>query len=262
MNTRSSSTKTRQEYLDELISKSSSLKHAAVAVIVFPYGDEWHVLLTRRSLSLRSHPGQVCFPGGKSDPGEELITTAKRELEEEVGIHEKFLTPISRMNDQEVSIVQQISLHGLCVNSFIFSLDQEIVSKLPLPGEKITSIPGYLQINPAEVEYAFHIPLSLVIKSKIFAVDCLWHGWTILKFDLEQCYPGCAPLTGLTAGMCVILAVQVFQENPEWLDKLTMKEKSMKSYDFKDPNKLSREYIIGILEKSDQPKGLKTSTDF
>jgi 8-oxo-dGTP pyrophosphatase MutT (NUDIX family) len=44
------------------------------------------VLLTRRSDSLRSHTGQVAFPGGKCDPGETPWETALREAEEEIGL--------------------------------------------------------------------------------------------------------------------------------------------------------------------------------
>ncbi|HEX3918917.1 MAG TPA: CoA pyrophosphatase [Caulobacteraceae bacterium] len=44
------------------------------------------VLLTRRSDSLRSHTGQVAFPGGRSDPGETPWATALREAHEEIGL--------------------------------------------------------------------------------------------------------------------------------------------------------------------------------
>lgn len=45
------------------------------------------LLLTRRSENLPSHKGQVAFPGGKSEPGEDFpVGTALREAEEEVGL--------------------------------------------------------------------------------------------------------------------------------------------------------------------------------
>ena len=44
------------------------------------------VLLTRRSMSLRHHRGEISFPGGRMDPGETATDTALREAEEEVGL--------------------------------------------------------------------------------------------------------------------------------------------------------------------------------
>ncbi len=44
------------------------------------------VVLTRRRRDLRSHPGQVSFPGGRLDPGETLEEAALREAQEEIGL--------------------------------------------------------------------------------------------------------------------------------------------------------------------------------
>ena len=44
------------------------------------------LLLTERAHDMRSHPGQVSFPGGSLDPGESVVDAALREAEEEVGV--------------------------------------------------------------------------------------------------------------------------------------------------------------------------------
>ncbi len=44
------------------------------------------LLLTERSHHMRSHPGQVSFPGGSIDPGESPVQAALREAEEETGL--------------------------------------------------------------------------------------------------------------------------------------------------------------------------------
>ncbi|MEM1334352.1 MAG: CoA pyrophosphatase [Actinomycetota bacterium] len=49
-----------------------------------PSGAE--ILLTRRSMQLRNHRGEMSFPGGRCDPGETPIDTALREAHEEVGL--------------------------------------------------------------------------------------------------------------------------------------------------------------------------------
>ncbi|MDN5746578.1 MAG: CoA pyrophosphatase, partial [Nocardioidaceae bacterium] len=44
------------------------------------------VLLTERAHHMRSHPGQVSFPGGAIDPGETVVEAALRESREEIGV--------------------------------------------------------------------------------------------------------------------------------------------------------------------------------
>lgn len=44
------------------------------------------LLLTERAHTMRSQPGQVSFPGGASDEGEDAIRTALREAQEETGL--------------------------------------------------------------------------------------------------------------------------------------------------------------------------------
>jgi 8-oxo-dGTP pyrophosphatase MutT (NUDIX family) len=63
------------------------LVEAAVAVpLVFDEG-VLKLVLIKRSQSLRIHPGQIAFPGGRRSPGDkDLLATAMRELHEELGI--------------------------------------------------------------------------------------------------------------------------------------------------------------------------------
>jgi 8-oxo-dGTP pyrophosphatase MutT (NUDIX family) len=49
-----------------------------------PRGPE--LLLTERAHDMRSHPGQVSFPGGSLDPGESAVEAALREAHEEIGL--------------------------------------------------------------------------------------------------------------------------------------------------------------------------------
>ena len=48
--------------------------------------EEWHVLLTRRPLHMPTHPGQISFPGGRTETGETPCQGAVRETHEEVGV--------------------------------------------------------------------------------------------------------------------------------------------------------------------------------
>jgi 8-oxo-dGTP pyrophosphatase MutT (NUDIX family) len=62
-------------------------REAGVLALVYPEVDGQHIVLTRRTDSLRGHSGQISFPGGRRDPGDTSFTaTALRETCEELGI--------------------------------------------------------------------------------------------------------------------------------------------------------------------------------
>ncbi len=59
---------------------------AAVLAPLYVAGGELHAVFTRRRHDLRSHAGEISFPGGRRDSGENLQDTALREAEEEIGL--------------------------------------------------------------------------------------------------------------------------------------------------------------------------------
>ncbi|TIC83335.1 CoA pyrophosphatase [Nocardioides sp. GY 10127] len=63
--------------------------------------DAWHdagdLLLTERAHDMRSHPGQVSFPGGSLDEGEGVEEAALREAEEEVGLDPAAVEVVGRL---------------------------------------------------------------------------------------------------------------------------------------------------------------------
>lgn len=62
-------------------------RQAAALVLIYPGVEGPSILLTVRHDDLPHHPGQVSFPGGGLDPGEDPMTGALREAHEEIGIH-------------------------------------------------------------------------------------------------------------------------------------------------------------------------------
>lgn len=95
------------------------------------------MVLTRRSSGLRSHTGEVSFPGGRLDPGEEPLAAALREAHEEVGIDPGSVEVIGRLTALSTTV------HPAPIHPFVGVLRR----------------PPYLRPNPAEVERAFTVSL-------------------------------------------------------------------------------------------------------
>lgn len=77
---------------------SENLKCAAVLVPLLQERGEWHLLFTRRTEYVESHKGQVSFPGGACDAGENLPEeTALREAEEEIGLKREQVHILGRL---------------------------------------------------------------------------------------------------------------------------------------------------------------------
>jgi len=75
-------------------------RRAAVLVVLYDRHDEPHLLLTKRSDELLSHPGQISLPGGVIDEGDRSARDAAlRETEEEVGIPRTRLRVVGELDD-------------------------------------------------------------------------------------------------------------------------------------------------------------------
>ena len=69
-------------------------------VVLYDRQEEPHLLLTKRSEALPSHPGQISLPGGVIDRGDASARDAAlRETEEEVGIPRSALRVVGELDD-------------------------------------------------------------------------------------------------------------------------------------------------------------------
>jgi 8-oxo-dGTP pyrophosphatase MutT (NUDIX family) len=81
------------------------LRLAAVLVPLFIREDEVHVVLTKRTSNVRTHQGQVSFPGGSWEPADATLEhTALREAHEEVGLRSSDVDVIGVLDDLPTNV--------------------------------------------------------------------------------------------------------------------------------------------------------------
>ena len=118
---------------------------AAVAIVLYRTNSQWHMPLTVRPAALRTHGGQVSFPGGTLEPEESSQEAAHRELVEEL---------FTNRRPQEVSIEWLGALRPL----FVF-----VSNILVTPWIGVLHEPSLWQPQPAEVERVLPLPLSRLL---------------------------------------------------------------------------------------------------
>ena len=124
-----------------------NLDPASVLVPLQFENSMWQVILTRRSMSMKKHSGQISFPGGKfEDDDKSLDTTALREAFEEIGL--------SSLN---VCLLGSLPSHETVTGFRIFPF--------------IGVVSGYeIQINSSdEVSEVFKVPLEFLLDSKRYS---------------------------------------------------------------------------------------------
>ena len=120
--------------------------NAAVLALLFEESGEARLVFTRRSSSLRSHRGEVSFPGGRLDPGEDAPAAALREAYEEVGLDPGTVTSAGWIHPVLTMVTA--------------SLIMPIVGTVPAR--------PHLVASPAEVERVFDVAVRDLADPAIF----------------------------------------------------------------------------------------------
>lgn len=139
------------------------------------------VILTQRPADLRSHPGQVAFPGGKIDDGETPLEAALREAEEELAIPR-----------------EQVRVVG-ATDNYITGTGFDVTPVLGVIPPDLPLVP-----NPGEVESWFEVPLTTLFdRSNYTANSVFWRGAERTYYEMH--YDGYR-IWGVTAAIIANLS--------------------------------------------------------
>lgn len=107
------------------------------------------LLFEKRANGIRQG-GEVCFPGGRIDPGEKPEQAALREMEEELGLPPNRVTLLGQFD----------TLHnytGVTIHTFVGQIEQSDLE--------------HIVIQESEVEQIFLVPLQFFLDNKPYVYD-------------------------------------------------------------------------------------------
>lgn len=158
------------------------------AAVLMPItrSDEPEVVLTLRASGLSTHGGEVAFPGGRRDPEDnDLIETALREAEEEIGLPPGLVEVVGPLGTL-------VSRHGIQVTPYV------------------GVVPDFVdyQANDAEIAAVFSVPLEFFRndpREVTHRIDYLGQSWYVPSYRYGE-----YKIWGLTAIMLVELVNLVY----------------------------------------------------
>jgi len=142
---------------------TESSRAAAVLVAIYETGGEAQVILTKRPETMPSHRGEIAFPGGKRDPGDEtLLAVALREAQEEIGLAPDLVEAAGEL-DSLSTVASQFTI-------------------TPFVG--LLAAPPALVPDPREVEAVFAVPVSELLEPEAYREEIwqLWGQWRPMAF--------------------------------------------------------------------------------
>lgn len=168
---------------DERFAIAERTADAAVLIAVTDRPDPG-IILTQRPTTMRDHPGQVAFPGGKLDDGEDAVAAALREAEEELALERQHVRLIGTTDRYQTGTGFDIT---------------------PVLGVVPPDLP--LKPHPREVEDWFEVPLRLVFDEQQWTQnEVFWRG--AMRSYLELHWQGFR-IWGVTAAIIFNLSRRI-----------------------------------------------------
>jgi 8-oxo-dGTP pyrophosphatase MutT (NUDIX family) len=162
-------------------------KKAGVLILLIKDNDdeEYKILFTKRSEQLKTHSGEVSFPGGKWEEGDlNLYQTALRESNEEINLDIQNVTKLGPLNFL-------LSRHKIEVNPFVGYLNQLQDFKGNFEIDEIFTVPISFLMNEENIEYKEfnRKDLKVYIPSWVYNGNRIWGLTAMIAADfLNICF--------------------------------------------------------------------------
>jgi len=162
-------------------------KKAGVLILLIKDNDdeEYKILFTKRSEQLKTHSGEVSFPGGKWEEGDSnLYQTALRESNEEINLDMENVTKLGPLNFL-------LSRHKIEVNPFVGYLNQSQDFKGNFEIDEIFTVPISFLMNEENIEYKEfnRKDLKVYIPSWVYNGNRIWGLTAMIAADfLNICF--------------------------------------------------------------------------
>ena len=162
-------------------------KKAGVLILLIKDNDdeEYKILFTKRSEQLKTHSGEVSFPGGKWEEGDlNLYQTALRESNEEINLDMENVTKLGPLNFL-------LSRHKIEVNPFVGYLNQFQDFKGNFEIDEIFTVPISFLMNEENIEYKEfnRNDLKVYIPSWVYNGNRIWGLTAMIAADfLNICF--------------------------------------------------------------------------
>jgi len=146
---------------------------AAILVLVYDRDGEAHVLFTERTHQVEHHKGQISFPGGASDEGDDsLEATALRETAEEIGVEPEAVEIVGQLDEMltisnfrvtpYVGILKTNSAHDFVINS------HEVAQVVQVP------LPHLMDEQNMELEVRQHKGKQVLVPAYTYESHRIW----------------------------------------------------------------------------------------
>lgn len=166
----------------------SELRQASVLVPLYVEGGELWTVLTKRTDTLPSHRGQIAFPGGGRELGEDPWAAALREAHEEVGFDPGKVLRLGELDEGETPAGFRII---------------PCVGAIPYPYEA--------RPNESEIAEVFSIPLTAFANPRLVEERTVETDGRSRQIRIY--YVGSRQIWGLTARILQNLLVRVGLES-------------------------------------------------